>query len=81
VIFLCLRWYLWYCLTLRDVEELMLERGLAMDHSAIGRWVLRYAPELHTRIRREIRPPNRSRRVDERLYAWRGVWTYLYRSR
>src|SRR5437762_8075319 len=39
--------------------------GLAVDHSTMGRWVLRYAPELHKRLRRELRPPNRSWRVDE----------------
>jgi transposase-like protein len=42
VIILCVRWYLRYCLTLRDLEEMMVEHGLAVDHSAIGRWVLRY---------------------------------------
>ena len=40
VIVLCVRWYLRYCLTLRDLEELMMERGLSVDHSTIGRWVL-----------------------------------------
>ena len=40
VIVLCVRWYLRYCLTLRDLEELMAERGLSVDHSTIGRWVL-----------------------------------------
>src|ERR1043165_2112389 len=65
VIVLCVRWYLRYCLTLRDLEELMAERGLSIDHSPIGRWVLRYSPELYKRIRREIHPPNRSWRVDE----------------
>jgi len=65
VIVLCVRWYLRCCLTLRDLEELMLERGLSVDHSTIGRWVLRYAPELHKRVRHEMRPPNRSGRVDE----------------
>src|SRR5215831_10537091 len=57
VIVLCVRWYLRYCLTLRDLEELMAERGLAVDHSTIGRWVLRYAPELHKRVRRDTRTP------------------------
>jgi transposase-like protein len=60
VIVLCVRWYLRYCLTLRDLEELMAERGLSVDHATIGRLVLRYAPELYKRIRREIRRPNRS---------------------
>src|SRR5262245_43289255 len=58
-------WHLRYCLTLRDIEEMMTERGLAVDHSTIGHWVLQYAPELHQCSRREIRPPNRSWRVDE----------------
>lgn len=80
VIVLCVRWYLRYCLTLRDIEELMMERGLAVDHSTIGRWVLRYAPELHKRIRRELRTPNRSWRVDETYVRVAGTWTYLYRA-
>jgi transposase-like protein len=65
VIVLCVRWYLRYCLTLRDLEEMMRARDLAADHSTIGRWVLRYAQELHKRICRELRPPSRSSRVDE----------------
>ena len=77
---LCVRWYLRYCLTLRDLEELMLERGLSVDHSTIGRWVLRYAPELNKRVRHEIRPPNRSWRVDETFVRVAGAWTYLYRA-
>jgi transposase, IS6 family len=80
VIVLCLRWYLRYCLTLRDLEEMMAERGLSVDHSTIGRWVLRYAPELYKRIRREVRPPNRSWRVDETYIRVAGKWTYLYRA-
>src|SRR5215510_15123133 len=80
VIVLCVRWYLRYCLTLRDLEELMMERGLSVDHSTIGRWVLRYAPELNKRIRREIQTPNRSWRVDEAYVRVGGVWTYLYRA-
>ena len=77
---LCVRWYLRYCLTLRDLEEIMAERGLRVDHSTIGRWVLRYAPELNKRIRRELRPPNRSWRVDETYVRVAGRWTYLYRA-
>src|SRR5437764_13939736 len=80
VIVVCVRWYLRYCLTLRDLEELMAERDLSVDHSTIGRWVLRYAPELNKRIRREIRRPNRSWRVDETYVRVAGQWTYLYRA-
>ena len=78
IILLCVRWYLGYCPTLRDLEELMAERGLRLDHSTIGRWVLRYAPELHKKVRREVRLPNRSWRVDETYIRVAGAWTYLY---
>src|ERR1044072_8769324 len=80
VIVLCVRWYLRYCLTLRDLEELMMERGLAVDHSTVGRWVLRYSPELQKRVRREIRPPNRSWRVEESCVRGAGGWTSIYRA-
>ena len=65
VIVLCVRWYLRYSLSYRDLEEMMAERGLAVDHSTVWRWVQQYAPILHQRTRREIRNPNRSWRVDE----------------
>jgi transposase, IS6 family len=76
MIVLCVRWYLRYSLMLLDLEELMMERGLRVDHSTIARWVLRYAPELHKRVRREMRPPNRSWRVDETYVRVTGAWTY-----
>jgi transposase-like protein len=47
IIVLCVRWYLRYPLSYRDVEEMMAERGLTIDHSTIARWVLRYAPVLN----------------------------------
>jgi len=65
VIILCVRWYLRYSLSYRDLEEMMMERGLSIDHVTIWRWVQRYAPILNQRLRREIRWPNRSWRVDE----------------
>ena len=77
---LCVRWYLRYCLTLRDLEELTAERGLSVDHSTIGRRVLCYAPELNKRVRREVRRPNRSWRVDETYVRVAGAWIYLYRA-
>ena len=54
--------------------------NLGVDHSTIARWVLRYAPELNKRIRRELRDPNRSWRVDETYIRVAGRWTYLYRA-
>ena len=80
IIVLCLRWYLRYPLSYRNLEEMMAERGLAIDHSTIARWVLRYAPVLNERIRSEMRNPNRSWRVDERYIHVAGRWTYLYRA-
>ena len=65
MILLYVRWYLRYSLTYRDLEEIMAERNLSVDHVTIWRWVQRYAPILNQRIRREMRRPNRSWRVDE----------------
>jgi len=58
----------------------MAERGLAVDHSTIARWVLTYAPVLNERIRSEMRHPGRSWRVDETYVRVAGQWTYLYRA-
>ena len=80
VIILCVRWYLRYPLSYRDLEEMIAERGLSVDHSTIARWVLFYAPILNRRIRREMRRPNRSWRVDETYLRVAGKWTYLYRA-
>jgi len=80
IIVLCVRWYLRYPLSYRDVEEMMAERGLTVDHSIIARWVLHYAPILEERIRRQMRRPNRSWRVDETYIRVARQWTYLYRA-
>src|ERR1043166_6606942 len=58
----------------------MAERNLAVDHVTIWRWVQRYAPALNQRIRREMRPRNRSWRVDETYVKVAGKWAYLYRA-
>jgi transposase-like protein len=80
IIVLCVRWYLRYSLSYRDLEELMAERSLSVDHSTVWRWVQRYAPELNKRCRRELTPTNRSWRVDETYIRVAGRWTYLYRA-
>ena len=56
------------------------DRGLQLDHSTIGGWVMRYAPVLNERIRSQVRRPNRSWRVDESYARVAGQWTYLYRA-
>ena len=80
IILLCVRWYLRYSLSYRDLEEMMAERGLSVDHVTIWRWVQRYAPILNQRLRRDLRYPNRSWRVDETYVRVAGTWTYLYRA-
>src|SRR5688572_7054958 len=73
-------WYLRFSLSYRDVEELLTERGVPADHTTIWRWVQRYAPELHKRCRRELKPTNGSWRVDETYIRVKGTWAYLYRA-
>src|SRR5215475_3053718 len=80
IIILCVRWYLRYSLSYRDLAEMMAERGLSVDHVTIWRWVQRYAPLLNQRLRSELRHPNRSGRVDETFVRVAGNWTYLYRA-
>ena len=69
-----------YSLAYRDLEEIMAERGVSVDHVTIWRWVQRYAPVLNQRIRGELRRPNRSWRVDETYIKVSGQWKYLYRA-
>jgi hypothetical protein len=80
IILLCVRWYLRYSLRYRDLEEIMLERGLAVDHTTIYRWVQRYAPELEKRCRPHLKACNDSWRVDETYIKVKKVWVYLYRA-
>ena len=61
-------WYLRYSLSFRDVEELLRERGLEADHTTIWRWVQCYGPELEERLRRHLKPTNKSWRVDGEPY-------------
>jgi transposase-like protein len=80
MIILCVRRYLRFCLSYRNMEELMAERNPHVDHVTIWRWVQRYAPEMNRRCRPELRNPNRSWRVDETYLRVAGTWTYLYRA-
>ncbi len=72
-------WYLRYPLSYRDIEEMLLERGLEVDHSTLNRWVLTYAPTIERRLRGFRKPHCGSIRVDETYIKVRGEWRYLYR--
>jgi transposase, IS6 family len=80
IIVLCIRWYLRYSLSYRDLEEMMAERGLKVDHSTIARWVLAYAPELEKRVKPRLKPTSDSWRVDETYIKVKGEWLYQYRA-
>jgi IS6 family transposase len=80
IILLCVRWYLRYCLSYRDLEEMMAERGLAVDHTTIYRWVQKYALELEKRCKPHLKQTNDSWRVDETHMKVKGEWLYLYRA-
>jgi IS6 family transposase len=80
VILLCVRWYFRCQLSYRDLEEMMRERGLAVDHVTIFRWVQRYAPEINKRMRRHLKLSGASYRLDETYVKVGKEWKYLYRA-
>jgi len=85
IILQCVRWYVAYSLSYRDLEELMQERGYAVDHSTLQRWVVHYAPRIEKAFRKNKRRTGHRWRVDwsgipETYIKIRGVWKYLYRA-
>jgi putative transposase len=80
IIILCVRWYLRFKLSFRDLVEMMAERGLPLAHTTIMRWVRHYAPEFERRWNRFARPAGASWRMDETYIKVRGEWVYLYRA-
>jgi transposase-like protein len=74
------RWYLRYALSYRDVEELLRECGVAVEHTTVFRWVQRYAPELDKRCRPHLTETTDSYRVDETYIKIKKQWYYLYRA-
>ena len=69
-----------YPLSYRQLEELMLECGVSVDHATINRWVLKYSLPLEDAFHRGKRPVWRSWRMDETYIQVRGHWRYLYRA-
>lgn len=80
VILTCVRWYVSYSLSLRNLEEMMAERGITVDHSTVHRWALKLLPVLEKAFRRHKRPVGKSWRVDETYIKVKGQWKYLYRA-
>jgi transposase, IS6 family len=80
VILWAVRWYLMFPVSYRDLELMLDDRGVAVDHTTIYRWIQAYAAELAMRIRPHLRISNGSWRVDETYVRVRGRWTYLYRA-
>jgi IS6 family transposase len=80
VISVAVRWYLRYGLSYRDVEELLAERGVTVDHVTIYRWVQRFTPEFIEAARPCRHAPGDRWFVDETYVKVSGRWTYLYRA-
>jgi transposase-like protein len=80
VIVMCVRWYLSFKLSSRDLVQMMRERGIALAHTTVLRWVQRYVPEFEKRWNQYARPIGGSWRCDETYIKVKGQWTYLYRA-
>src|SRR6202451_4017437 len=74
------RWYVAYPISYRQLEEMMQERGVEVDHSTLNRWVVKYIPLLDEQFRERKRPVGSSWRMDETYVRIKGVWKYLYRA-
>jgi len=81
IILTCVRWYLAYPLSYRNLEEMMAERGAEVDHSNIYRWVQKFTPQLEAAFRKgKKRQVGKSWRMDETYIKIKGQWKYLYRA-
>ena len=80
IIILCIRWYLTFKLSSRDLVQMMSERGITLSHTTILRWVQQYVPEFEKRWNHYARSVDDSWRVDETYIKVKGQWVYLYRA-
>lgn len=80
LILMAVRWKLAYPLSYRNIEELMDERGVDMDHSTVQKWVVYYAPQLEHSFRKRKKPVGSSWRMDETYIKVNGKSVYLYRA-
>jgi transposase-like protein len=74
------RWYVAYPISYRQLEEMMEERGVEVDHSTLNRWVVKYVPLLDQQFRARKRQVGSSWRMDETYVKVKGCWKYLYRA-
>jgi transposase-like protein len=80
IIILCVRGYLRFKLSFRDLVEMMAERGIPLAHTIIMRWIQRYVPEFEKTLEPLRMPSCASWRFDETYVKIKGGWTYLYRA-
>jgi transposase-like protein len=80
IIVVAVRWYLRYNLSYRDIEELLVERGVEVDHVTVLRWVQRFTPLLADAARFARHSPGDRWFVDETYVKVNGVWRYVYRA-
>ncbi|WP_027156483.1 IS6 family transposase [Methylobacter luteus] len=81
IILICIRWYLAYPLSYRNLEEMMAERGVTIDHSNIYRWIQKFTPKLEAAFRKSKKHSvGKSWRMDEMVIKIKGQWMYLYRT-
>jgi putative transposase len=69
-----------YAVSYRDLEEILAERGVLVDHATLNRWVVKYSPLIADQAHRRKSPTNSSWRMDETYIKVKGRWTYLYRA-
>ena len=80
VMLTCVRWYAAYPLSLRQIEEMMQERGVFVDHTTVHRWAMKILPVLAAVFRRRKHPVGTSWRMDETYVKVAGQCKYLYRA-
>lgn len=80
VILFAVFFYLRYTVSYRDLEEIMAERGVTVDHATLNRWVANYSPAIANNARRRKAPANPCWRMDETYVKVKGEWVYLYRA-
>src|ERR1700736_376924 len=80
IIVVCVRWYITYRLSYRDLVAMMAKRGVIIFHTTIMRWLIRYVPEFEKHWNRFARSIGSSWRVDETYISIKCKWHYLYRA-